>query len=268
MAKPNIAVILFPGINMELEMVEACVAAGMDASIVRWNEIERIASFDGYIIGGGFSFEDRVRSGVVAAQEPMMDALRVEAEKGKPILGVCNGCQILIESGLVPNVNGGVEFGMAPNKNPAVSGYYNDWIHIRSSAPQGRSAFTQLLEEGGVMHVPVAHGEGRFVTGDTELLQKLIDNNQVVFRYCSSDGDVSEDFPISPNGATYAIAGLCNPEGNVVAMMPHPERCVFVRQLPDGSLKEEAYGDSSRMEGEGPGRTLFLSMKKFIEERG
>src|SRR3989338_3801427 len=112
----TIAVILFPGTNCEEETARACKSVGLNAEIVRWNSAN-IESYDGYIIPGGFSYEDRVRAGVISAKDPILKIIKKEAKKGKPVLGICNGCQILIESGLIPGLKDKVEMALAPNIN-------------------------------------------------------------------------------------------------------------------------------------------------------
>jgi len=264
--KPKIAVILFPGINMEKEMVDVCIASGMDAEIVRWNEHSRLSSFDGYAIGGGFSYEDRIRAGVIAAQEPLMKEIKKQSSKGKPVLGVCNGAQILVESGLIPGIKNEIQMALAPNINPVISGYYNVWVNIKNNEDIGRCAFTRLIEKNEVIPVPIAHGEGRFTAKDNSLLKELIKNKQIIFRYSTKEGEVSEEFPVTPNGAMHAIAGICNKKGNVMAMMPHPERSSWIRQLPDCPEKINAKCNMLKMESEYKGRKIFLSMKDYIEK--
>tara|TARA_Y100000310_G_scaffold293782_1_gene323633 strand:- start:3475 stop:4281 length:807 start_codon:yes stop_codon:yes gene_type:complete len=263
MSKPRIAVILFPGINMEEEMVSVCLASGMSAEIVRWNNHSKLDSYDGYIIGGGFSYQDRVRAGVIAAQDPLMDILKQESKKGKPILGICNGCQILVESGLIPGLKDEVEFALAPNINPEVSGYYNVWINIKNVG--NKNSFNNLIEQDEVIPMPIAHGEGRFVTTNKSLVKDLEKNRQIIFQYSTSSGKVSEEFPTNPNSSTFNIAGISNKKGNVLAMMPHPERSAWIKQLPDLKEKIDAKGNLEALESAGPGRKIFLSMKNYIE---
>jgi phosphoribosylformylglycinamidine synthase len=236
---PKIAIIQFPGTNCEYETKRAVEAAEMNGEFFRWNDdYKKLDKYDGYIIPGGFSYEDRSRSGVVASLDPIMKIIKKESEKNKPVLGICNGAQILIESGLIPGLEN-YQLGGALAVNKRVkdekilgTGFYNTWIRIKSEV----KAFTSELS---MIKMPIAHGEGRFVF-PKEILKQLVKNKQIVFKYCDAKGIVKSEFPTNPNGSTENIAGVCNTNGNVIAMMPHPERC-------------EA------------GLEIFKAMKKFIE---
>ncbi len=226
----KIAIIQFPGSNCETESLRAVREAGMEAEEFLWNRSANdLAAYDGYFIVGGFSYEDRSRSGIVAALDPLMPLLKSENDKGKPILGVCNGAQILVESGLVPGLkNDAVGMALAVNKRllhgkVLGTGFYNAWVTMMLSVPPEATAFSRNLKPGQRLKVPVAHGEGRFVIPET-LLQEMIGNNQTVFRYCDEQGNPDSNFPINPNGATYNLAAVTNVNGTAMAMMPHPER--------------------------------------------
>lgn len=242
----SIAVIQFPGSNTERETLMACRRVGLSPVEFLWNEpVEKLSVFDGYVIVGGFAYEDRSRAGVIAALDPIMTQIKIEAEKGKPILGICNGAQILVESGLLPGLDDH-RVGIALTDNKRVKGrhllgvgYYNTWANLQMSAPSNRCAFTRHLKTGDWINVPLAHGEGRFVVPD-ELLEKMISNDQTVFQYCDDSGNVVDEFPTNPNGSMHNLAAVCNARGNVMAMMPHPERT--------------ENGDA-----------IFSSMKEFIE---
>ena len=244
------AVISFPGTNCEAETVRAFKRYGMDAEMVLWNDPglldeSRCSEFSGYAIAGGFSFEDRGRSGVVAAQEKITEIIKKEADAGKVVLGICNGAQILVETGLIPGFdNKALAMALAWNEMKkggeiVGTGFYNDWAYLKNSAPKGRSAFNDFDE---LLHIPFAHGEGRFVITE-ELLQKLEANNQIPFKYSDKEGNVNTEFPYTPNGAKAAAAAVCNPAGNVMAIMPHPER-----------------------DPNGNGKHIFESIKRWIEE--
>jgi len=226
----KIAIIQFPGSNTERETFMACHRVGLIPVGFLWNQpLEELSNFDGYIIVGGFSYEDRSRAGVIAALDPIIKQIKVEAKSGKPVLGICNGAQILVESGMVPGLeNGRVGVALTDNKrikkNHVIGvGYYNTWANLTVSVPPDRCAFTRKLKPEESINIPLAHGEGRFIV-PSELLEKMIKNKQTVYRYCDEGGNIIDEFPTNPNGSTYNLAAVCNPAGNVMAMMPHPER--------------------------------------------
>ena len=218
----TIAVLSFPGMNCEVETLRALRRNGFAASIVRWNaDRECLTSYDAYILPGGFSYEDRGRAGMVAARDAVMTFLAGEAERGKVIIGICNGAQILVESGLIP-LGDGLRMALAKNAGQAgISAFRNEWIWIRRTCEKGRCAGSDVDE---ILHLPIAHGEGRFLTSDPDVPRELRDRDLIAFSYCDADGNVSDAFPVNPNGSLFGIAGICNPAGNIVALMPHPER--------------------------------------------
>ncbi len=226
----KISVIVFPGTNTERETFIAVRRAGMEPMEFLWNnDYKMLENCDGYIIAGGFSYEDRSRAGIIASLDPLMKEIRKQAEKGKPVLGICNGAQILIESGMVPGLTD-YQLGMALTDNKRTkeghvlgTGYYNNWTHLFLSVPNHRTAFTRHILQDQSIHIPLAHAEGRFVIPKT-LLEELTENQQTVFRYGDSEGNITAEFPTNPNGSIYNLAAVCNPQGNVMALMPHPER--------------------------------------------
>ena len=226
----RIAVIQFPGSNCERETILAVKRAGMEASEFLWNEPkEKLADFAGYIIVGGFSYEDRSRAGAIAALDPLMQVIKAQSKLGKPILGICNGAQILVETGLVPGVEN-EKLSMVLTDNKRIrdgkilgTGYYNAWIHMRLSDQYQLNAFTRHLKPHDILRVPVAHAEGRFIIPPA-LLQEMQTQGLNVFQYCNEQGNIVDEFPINPNGSVNNIAAVSNKAGNVMAMMPHPER--------------------------------------------
>ena len=225
----KIAVILFPGTNCENETLRMVRDCGMEAELFRWNRnYEELRKFDGYIIAGGFSYEDRGRSGLVASFDPIMGVIREEAGRGKVVLGICNGAQILVEIGLIPGFDDQkLSMCLAWNKRVKDGEVQGDWIsrwtHMKMDIPRGKCAFNDF-DEDIVLRVPIAHGEGRFISNEDGLLEKLIENKQTAFRYCDEEGNFVDEYPVNPNGTMYNLSAVCNEEGNVMAMMPHPER--------------------------------------------
>mgnify|MGYP001179098845 FL=1 len=242
----NIGVVQFPGSNTERETSLAIKRVKMNPVEILWNSnIDLIKECHGYVITGGFSYEDRSRAGVIASLETIIDILKNESKKGKPIFGICNGAQILVESGLVPGaLDNQTSVALADNKRIKSgeivgTGYYNAWANLKLSVHQNSTAFTRHFSENEMINIPFAHAEGRFIIPN-DLLDEMKTNNQTVFRYCDNNGKVSSEFPTNPNGSDYNLAAISNTNGNVLAMMPHPERT--------------EYGDK-----------LFSSMKEFIE---
>ena len=226
--RSKIAVIQFPGSNTELETIAAIERNGMVPISHLWNEpSSNLDLCDGYIIVGGFSYEDRSRSGIIASLDPVMNTLKKQALTGKPVLGVCNGAQILVEAGMVPG-NNGFETIVSLSENKRVrsgqvvgTGYYNTWCYLKSNK-ESVSAFVDK-SDNSLLHIPIAHAEGRFMMD--KKLQDIVETaNLAVYHYCNEDGEVINDFPVNPNGSIDNIAALGNVAGNVMAIMPHPER--------------------------------------------
>ena len=264
--KGTVAIIQFPGVNCEDETALAVRSAGLAAELFRWNEDpalldEAIA----VILPGGFSYQDRIRAGVVAAKDRIMDTLGDLARAGRPLLGICNGAQVLVESGFIPGLHWErVDFALAPNRMADREGYYCNWVFLRRE--KSSCIWTGSIDEGGIVPVPIAHAEGRFVTEDAGVLGEMKRNDQIVLRYCTATGEIDPAFPVNPNGSMENMAGVCNPEGNVLAMMPHPERATWLRQVPEdlpgpwGKERSRAAGDAAGLEKEGPGRRIFSSL--------
>jgi phosphoribosylformylglycinamidine synthase len=270
----RIAVLQLPGVNCEHETARAVRAAGLAAEVVRWTRRD-LGGFDGYVLPGGFSFQDRVRAGAVAAREAALEAVARAAGDGRPVLGICNGAQVLVEAGLVPDLDGDgrIEMGLAPNAIPGRRGYYCAWAHA-APTPRGReSAFGLGLGIGEVMPVLVAHGEGRFTTRDPAVEAAMRSGAVVAFRYVAPGGGPARGFPHNPNGSLADAAGVMNAAGNVLAFMPHPERAAWLRQVgwevegPWGDRRRGAWGDAALLAGPGPGHALFVSMRLSLERR-
>jgi len=254
----NVAVVLYPGMNCENESVRALATVGIAAEIVRSNEpAARLDRFDGYLLPGGFSYEDRIRAGVVAAHLPVTETLVRAAGAGKPVAGICNGAQILLECGLVPGLTPGrVEMALALNDSGGRVGYYCDWRWVTGP----------LFDEP--LPLPFAHAEGRFVTSDEPVRAAVREQGLVVARYCTPDGDVEDGWPVHPNGAWDSAAAIRSASGNVVAIMPHPERANWAWQVPDDvggrwSGVKRGAGDVFR-EAPGPGRVFFAAFAEML----
>ena len=276
----KVALVQFPGSNCEWETKRAAEAAGLVCDVFRWNRpAEELRQYAAYIIGGGFSYQDRVRSGAIATKEPIVRTVFAEVtERGKPCLGICNGAQVLVEAGLIPGIRPGeVQMALAPNRpDPTrrIAHFCCKWVFLKCAAPQGRSLFASEMAPGFVFPIPIAHGEGRFTTREEDLLGRLTANEQIIFQYCDEAGRVDPDRTINPNAALLNIAGLCNPEGTVLALMPHPERASFLRQIPFevggefARAREAAHGDARALLAPGPGLRIFAALKKHLSSTG
>lgn len=276
----NIAIIQFPGSNCEYETKQAVVSQGLNARIVKWNEpLEVLQSFDGYILPGGFSYQDRVRAGAIAAKLPLLQGLIEADNQGKPILGICNGCQILAETGLIPNTQGQnkIEIALAHNKMSGTSnnpnlpvqngekiGFICDWKYVKVKRGK-QTLFTALFEEDEILPIPINHGEGQFIV-DASIANEIESHTQLL--YCDANGNVIPTYPVNPNGSYKNLAGLSNKKGNVLAMMPHPERAYMVKQIPTwiDSPWTQKKKDFFRNNGEaqGPWDRFFKAIKHYI----
>jgi phosphoribosylformylglycinamidine synthase len=206
------AVLVFPGINRERDMARALkLASGHEPAMVWHADTALPAGTDLVVVPGGFSYGDYLRCGAIAARAPVMDAVRAHAARGGLVLGVCNGFQILCESGLLPGVL---------MRNSKLKFICKD-VHLR--VERSDSPFTRGYNAGQVIRVPVAHGEGNYIADD-ETVKQIEGEGRVLYRYCSPEGELRE--PSNINGATNSIAGIVNESGNVLGMMPHPENHV------------------------------------------
>ncbi|HYY86863.1 MAG TPA: phosphoribosylformylglycinamidine synthase subunit PurQ [Nitrososphaeraceae archaeon] len=194
-------IVVFPGSNCDRDVHHVLNdVMGMNAQYI-WHTEESIDQYDALILPGGFSYGDRLRAGVIAAQSPIVEAIKNKAQEGLPILGICNGFQILVEAGLLPG---------ALIKNVKLQ-FSCKWLKMQ--VLNVNTPFTNMFRLNDEIAIPIAHGEGRFVIDDDKL-RELKQNNQIVFKYKDQN----------PNGSTEMIAAICNKEGNVMGLMPHPER--------------------------------------------
>jgi phosphoribosylformylglycinamidine synthase I len=210
MMGPRIAVVTFPGSLDDRDALRAVRMMGAEPVPV-WHRDADLEGADAVILPGGFSYGDYLRTGAIARFAPVMRAVRDHAERGGPVLGICNGFQILCEAGLLPG---------ALVRNRSLS-FVCRWVHVRVETTA--TPFTAGLSPGAILDLPVKHGEGLFVAGP-DTLRRLDGEGRVTFRYCSPGGDLGEAW--NPNGSTDHIAGVCGEGGNVVGLMPHPEHAV------------------------------------------
>ena len=223
----RIGIIVFPGSNCDQDCHHA-VTQGLDAAAeFIWHKTESLPPLDAIVIPGGFSYGDYLRTGAIARFSPVMTAVTRYAQSGGLVLGICNGFQILLEAGLLPGVM---------LRNRSLSFICRD-VHVR--VENAATPFTERLTKGQVLRMPIAHAEGNYYA-DAETLASLNAEDRIVFRYCDPDGLVTPE--ANPNGSLENIAGVINAQGNVLGIMPHPERCA-----------EAILGNDS-------GKLIFLSM--------
>jgi phosphoribosylformylglycinamidine synthase subunit PurQ / glutaminase len=204
-------VVVFPGSNCDHDCYSVVNDVLKQPAEFIWHGNKTYPRVDCLILPGGFSYGDYLRTGAIARFSPMMDMVREHAQQGKPVIGICNGFQILLEAGLLPG---------AMLRNTSLR-FVCKYVPLRVESH--RSAFTQNIPLGTVLNIPVAHGEGNYFC-DQKTLKQLRAHDQILFRYATPDGEVTTE--ANPNGSIDNIAGICNERGNVLGMMPHPERCM------------------------------------------
>lgn len=226
-------VIVFPGSNCDHDAYHVISKhVGQPVDFI-WHKETDLSGFDAVIVPGGFSYGDYLRAGALAHFSPVIRSVKEFAKKGKFVFGVCNGFQILCESGLLPGAlmrNRGLHFICQ---------------HVNIRVENDQTPYTGELKSGEILSIPIAHAEGNYVCDD-ETLAELEGNNQVIFRYCDERGELSDES--NPNGSLNNIAGISNIAGNVLGMMPHPERAC-----------EEILGSND-------GRDIFRSLTNAIEK--
>lgn len=203
-------VVIFPGSNCDRDLIETLSAISTEPVVELWHKDTDLKGVDFVFLPGGFSYGDYLRSGAIAKLSPIMQSVIEHASKGGYVMGICNGFQILCESGLLPGA-------LLRNTNQQ---FICKNVYLKPDNTNLK--ITALLSKDKAYKIPIAHGEGRFYADDVTL-KKLEDNGQVMFRYCDENGDVNETS--NPNGSLNSIAGICNEGKNVFGMMPHPERC-------------------------------------------
>jgi phosphoribosylformylglycinamidine synthase len=231
----KIAVLVFPGSNCDHDAYHALRhVLGLDACFV-WHKEDRLSGYDAVVIPGGFTYGDYLRTGAMAKLSPVMGAVRRFAEEGGPVIGICNGFQILLEAGLLPGA-------MIANESLK---FICDYVYLKSES--STVPFTHDIPSESILRIPIAHYQGNYYA-DRETLSALENNGRVVFRYCDASGNVSPES--NPNGSVGNIAGICSAGRNVLGMMPHPERC-----------SEEEMGSAD-------GKRIFTSMIRWLKEKG
>jgi phosphoribosylformylglycinamidine synthase len=219
------AIVVFPGSNCDHDAYHAARhVLGQEARFV-WHKDTSLGDADVVILPGGFAHGDYLRTGAIARFSPVMNAVQAFANAGGPVIGICNGFQVLLEAGLLPGA-------MLRNSDM----YRCEYVHVR--VEQTDTPFTGLCTVGQVLKIPIAHGEGNYYADDATL-DELERNRQVIFRYATRTGEITRE--ANPNGSARNIAGICNRQRNVVGLMPHPERaCELALGSADGKIVLES----------------------------
>ena len=250
----KVCVMRVGGTNCDAETQRAFQELGVKAETLHLNELAKRKNLMDYsvlVIPGGFSYGDYVRSGVILAKTlsaKLGSELKAFVDENRPILGICNGFQVLVEEGLLPGFEGWSAYPEASLASNIPQGYNCRWVYLKQEN-KGNCIFTSKIPEGKILHIPVAHAEGRFLLPkekEQRLLEKLYENDMLVLRYCNKNGGYANgQYPTNPNGAFHDIAGICNKEGTVFGLMPHPERGLYWWQQPDWTKNKQMpqYGD-------------------------
>jgi phosphoribosylformylglycinamidine synthase len=204
-------IVTFPGSNCDYDAHHAVTDELGAEAVYLWHKSHDLEGVDVVILPGGFSYGDYLRAGAIARFSPIMREVVAHARRGGPVVGICNGFQIACEVGLLPGAlmrNAGLQFVSAP---------------VRLRVENADTMFTNRYRQGDILRLPVAHGEGRY-TADADTIRRLEDEGWVLFRYVNGAGEIDE--ASNPNGSVNAIAGIVSAEGNVLGLMPHPERAV------------------------------------------
>ena len=203
-------IVVFPGTWSDTDCYHVVDQVLREPVEYVWHEETDLSAYDCIVLPGGFSYGDHLRAGALARFSPVMEAVEEFAGDGGLVIGICNGFQILCEAGLLPGVltrNAHLQFRC-------------QWVNLRIERAAG--SFTGAGSDGQVLRVPISHGEGNYYA-DTDMLDRLESRGQVAFRYCTPEGEVTD--AANPNGSARNVAGITNERGNVLGMMPHPERC-------------------------------------------
>jgi phosphoribosylformylglycinamidine synthase subunit PurQ / glutaminase len=226
----RIAVLVFPGTNSEHETLRLLRDCGGDAHLVHWSRAATLPDYGAYVLPGGFAYEDRIRAGAIAAHDSMMDHVIDGAAAGRLVFGICNGAQVLLEAGLVPGTGAVRRPTAAFTRNGPVPHFVNVFTWVKLAIDPARCRITASLDREALIPAWTAHGEGR-LAADDEHLREIEAGGHIAFRYAHADGSFDET--AVPNQSALGAAGLINRKGNVLALMPHPERDGWTFNHPD-----------------------------------
>jgi phosphoribosylformylglycinamidine synthase len=227
-------VVVFPGSNCDYDSYHVLNSViGVKTDFI-WHKEKNLSDYDLIVLPGGFSYGDYLRSGAIARFSPVMKEVKNFADNGGLVLGICNGFQVLLESGMLPGA-------MLRNKN-----LHFICKHIHIKVQNNRTPWTSSYKEGDVLRIPIAHADGNYFASD-DILEKLKKEGRILFQYTNEKGDISDEY--NPNGSKLNIAGIMNGKKNVLGMMPHPERA------------------SEKLLGSEDGKKLFISIVNFLKDK-
>ncbi len=265
----KVCIIRVGGTNCDTETQRAFQELGVQAEVLHINELikrRNLLDYSVLVFPGGFSFGDYVRAGAILARwlsAKLSKQIKTFVKEARPILGICNGYQVLVEYGLLPGFEGISAYPEATLAANIPQGYNCRWVYLKQEN-KSNCVFTSKISKGTVLKIPVAHSEGRFLFQKEEqhrLLEQLYKDDMLVLRYCSKNGDYAEgNYPTNPNGSFHDIAGVCNREGTIFGLMPHPERSLYWWQQPDWTRQTlmPQYGD---------GKLIFESLIEHLAKK-
>lgn len=256
MSKVRVIVLRTAGVNCDYETAHAFRISGAEVELVHINELRRkeknLNFYHILALPGGFTYGDDIAAGKILANEikfTLKDQIDEFIASGKLVIGICNGFQVLVKAGLLPEKNGGVT--LTDND----SGKFEDrWVYLKETS-NGKCCFTKGIDS--IVYMPVAHAEGKFVPKDEQTLNSLVEKNLVVFRYVDENSS-PRGYPYNPNGSIYNIAGICDPTGRIFGLMPHPERHIDPTQHPRWTREG--------LKKEGDGLQIFKNGVEFVRE--
>jgi phosphoribosylformylglycinamidine synthase I len=250
------------GSNRDTDVARCLEDQGANVETLHLNDILRrrnLSSYNGLVLPGGFAYGDYVRAGAIWAgkiQAHLKEDVRMFVEARKPILGICNGFQVLIELGLLPEMTLSKP-PLATLANNSSGKFECRWVTLKKN-PRSNCIFTRELPD--IVKFPVAHGEGRFFVGDAQNMEKILANNQVALQYATPQGHPANlSYPENPNGSEYDIAGLSSESGTVFGLMPHPENAYWGFEMPEWTVERT-------LQPRGDGVGVFKSMVDYIEK--
>jgi phosphoribosylformylglycinamidine synthase I len=255
--KPKTLILKAAGVNCDVETACAFQSAGAEAEFVHINQLvcgeKKLADYQIFVLSGGFTYGDDIAAGKILANElkyKMFEAIKDFVTAEKLIIGICNGFQVLVRAGILP---GNADFKQEATLTNNDSGVFQDrWVYLKNAG--SKCFWTKGLPD--VIYLPIAHGEGKFIPKNEDILERMRGLGQIVFQYCDSNGQLG-DYPVNPNGSIDSIAGICDETGRVFGLMPHPERHLASLQHPRWTREG--------LKKHGDGFVLFLNAVNYFK---